>query len=112
MALGRRDAVTRLGQLICKLYLRLEAVALAQDHTFECPLAQSDPADMLGMSSVRVNRLLKILRDTGLVRWRNGQVSIDDWTALTERVAFDASYLDLKLSKSSTTAPLAGRPTA
>jgi hypothetical protein len=67
---------------------------------------------MLGMSSVHVNRSLKVLRDTGLVRWRNGQVSIDDWTALTERVAFDASYLDLKLSRSSSGAPIARRRTA
>ncbi len=112
VALGRRDAGTRLGQLICELYLRLEAVALAHDHTFQCPLTQSDLADMLGMSSVHVNRSLKVLRDTGLVRWRNGQVWIDDWTALTERVAFDASYLDLKLSRSSSGVPIARRRTA
>lgn len=107
----RWDAGTRLGQLICELYLRLEALALAQNHTFECPLTQSDLADMLGMSSVGVNRLLKVLRDTGLVRWRNGQVSINDWTVLTERVAFDSSYLDLKLSGSPTAAPPARRRT-
>ncbi|WP_082503510.1 helix-turn-helix domain-containing protein [Brevundimonas sp. Leaf168] len=68
-----------------------------------------DLTDMLGMSSVHVNRSLKVLRDTGLVRWRNGQVSITDWTALTERVAFVASYLDLKLSRSSTTTPTGAR---
>lgn len=78
VALGRKDAVTRLAQLICELYLRLEAVALAEDHAFRCLLTQSELADMLGMSSVHVNRSLKALRDTGLVRWRNGQVSIHD----------------------------------
>ncbi|WP_404414378.1 Crp/Fnr family transcriptional regulator [Brevundimonas vesicularis] len=76
--MGRKDAVTPLAQLICELYLRLEAVALAEDHAFRCPLTQSELADMLGMSRVHVNRSLKALLDTGLVRWRNGQVSIHD----------------------------------
>lgn len=105
VALGRKDAATRLGQLICELYLRLEAVALARNHTFDCPLTQSDLADMLGLSNVHVNRSLKALRDAGLVRWRNGRVSIDDWLGLTERVAFDASYLDMKLSRSASPLP-------
>lgn len=80
-------------------------MALARNHTFDCPLTQSDLADMLGLSNVHVNRSLKALRDAGLVRWRNGRVSIDDWLGLTERVAFDASYLDMKLSRSASPLP-------
>ena len=60
VALGLKDAVTRLGQLICELYLRLEAVNLAGDYTFDCPLTQSDLADMLGISNVHVLSLIHI----------------------------------------------------
>lgn len=107
VALGLKDAATRLGQLVCELYLRLEAVDLACDYTFDCPLTQSDLADLLGMSNVHVNRSLKALREAGLVQWRNGRVSIEDWDALTDRIAFDAAYLDMKLSRSSSRASVA-----
>lgn len=54
--LGRRTAVARLDHLLCELYLRLETVHRAGRWKMALPLRQAVLADVLGLSSVHVNR--------------------------------------------------------
>jgi CRP-like cAMP-binding protein len=51
-------------------------------------------ADALGLSAVHVNRVLRELRDTGLVTFRDGHVTIQDYKALANLADFDPTYLD------------------
>jgi CRP-like cAMP-binding protein len=74
VSLGRRDAFGRLAHLMTEFYARLGQVGMAANGTFACPLTQEQLADVLGLTSVHVNRVLQRLRREGLVVFSRGQV--------------------------------------
>jgi CRP-like cAMP-binding protein len=95
LSVGRRSAVARIAHLMCELYTRLSLVNEVDGMTFTLPVTQMDLADVTGLTSVHVNRMLRELRDRELVTFRNATVEIHDLAGL-ERVAdFDRSYLFL-----------------
>ena len=94
-SMGRRTSLARLAHLLCELYKRLEVVHLTSDFTFELPLSQAILADVMGLSTVHVNRLIAELRSTGLVTWAQARVQILDWPRLTALAEFDDAYLRL-----------------
>jgi CRP-like cAMP-binding protein len=94
--LGRRSAPVHLAHLICELYERLRLAGLArEDMSFDFPATQVELADMLGLSTVHVNRSLRDLRRTGLVRWQEQRVTILDMGDLQTFAEFDPLYLNL-----------------
>jgi CRP-like cAMP-binding protein len=93
VAMGRLPAAGHLAQLICELYVRLQAVALASGCKFEFPLSQSVLADALGLSPVHVNRTIRELRELNLISWRSRTLHILDWDGLVAFAQFDATYL-------------------
>lgn len=95
VAMGRRTALGRLAHLICELNVRLRIVALVSDNVFKLPLTQSDLADVLGLSVVHVNRILKRLRSDGIMYWNSQTIAILNWDRLCEIAEFDPSYLGL-----------------
>jgi CRP-like cAMP-binding protein len=95
LSIGRRDALARIAHLLCELYVRLETVGLASDHRYTLALTQADIADANGLTSVHVNRMLKALREEGLLTFRGNEVVIHDWDALTRRAEWDSGYLHL-----------------
>lgn len=95
VSMGRRPAIGQLAHLLCELYLRLHAVNLTQDMTFTLPITQVELGDVLGLSSVHVNRTLQELRLSNLVAWRGQTVSILDWHRLQATAEFDPRYLHL-----------------
>jgi CRP-like cAMP-binding protein len=94
-AMGRRTALAHMAHLICELYTLLAAVELASDFTFLAPISQSTLADVLGLSSVHVNRVLQELRATELISWQGATVKILDWDGLKKVAEFDPGYLHL-----------------
>jgi CRP-like cAMP-binding protein len=96
LSVGRRTALARIAHLMCELYLRLEVVGLAEDYRYDLPLTQADLADATGLTSVHVNRMLKKLRDDGLMVFRGGEVVIRDWDRLQQLAEFDPTYLYLE----------------
>ena len=95
LSLGRRDAASRLAHLFCELQVRLTAAGLAEHGTYELPINQGDLAEILGLTPVHVNRMLKGLREKGLVKFRNKLVEIEDWDGLVGLAEFDPFYLSL-----------------
>jgi CRP-like cAMP-binding protein len=93
VAMGRRSALGHLAHLVCELYLRLEAIQQVQGYSFRLPLTQTDLADVLGLSMVHVNRIVKKLRSDNLVNWSGPSVTILDWARLCDVAEFDAGYL-------------------
>ena len=91
---GHRTAFERLSHLLCEIYVRLEAVGLTRDHTFELPLTQAEIGDTLALSAVHVNRTLMELRRLKIVTFQNRQASIHDFDALRAAAGFDPHYLD------------------
>jgi CRP-like cAMP-binding protein len=95
LSVGRRSAASRIAHLLCELYVRLEIVGLTDGFVYKLPLTQTDLADATGLTSVHVNRMLKRLRDDGLLTFRGGEVVIHDWDGLRRVAEFDPAYLYL-----------------
>lgn len=92
--LGSRDAIKRMAHFLLELWSRLTLVGLATKAGYACPLKQYHLADALGLSSVHVNRVLRDLREAGLVSFREGQVQFMDHAGLVKLADFDPAYLD------------------
>ncbi len=92
--IGRRDAVVRVAHFLLELGARLALVGMGSKKSYACPLTQDLLADALGLTAVHVNRVLRQLRDKGMVTFRDGFVTFDDYERLTELAGFDPEYLD------------------
>lgn len=95
VSIGRRSADARLAHLLLELGDRLEAVRLADSGGYRCPLTQELIADALGLTNVHVNRLLRRLRDRGLLTFVRGFVAFKDKPRLIEFAEYDPAFLDL-----------------
>lgn len=92
--LGRRTASERMAHFLLELGARLRLIGMADRTGFACPLSQYLLADSLGLSAVHVNRVLRELREDGMVTFQKGRVVFDDYDALVEFATFDRTYLD------------------
>lgn len=94
VGIGRRDARERTAHFLLELAARLKLVGMATTAGFACPLSQYMLADALGLSAVHVNRILRELREAGLVTFQHGQVVIHDFDGLVALADFNLHYLD------------------
>lgn len=92
--LGRRSAEMRMAHFLLELSARLHLVGIGDKFGYDCPLTQYHLADALGLSAVHVNRVLRHLRDEGLVTFQKGRVTFDDFEGLISLANFDMEYLD------------------
>lgn len=92
--LGRRSSEARMAHFLLELGARLKLVGVGDKTGFDCPLTQYHLADALGLSAVHANRVLRTLREDGLVTFQKGRVSFDNFRALTDLAGFDPDYLD------------------
>jgi CRP-like cAMP-binding protein len=96
LSLGRRTALARLAHFFCELHVRLGIVGLADGLSFRLDLTQVDIAECLGLTSIHVNRMLKVLREDGLAELRGGTVEILDLAGLRRVAEFSEDYLSLE----------------
>jgi CRP-like cAMP-binding protein len=96
LSIGRRSALARIAHIFCELHVRLQIVGLGSATEYALPLTQADLADVTGLTSVHVNRMLKKLRDENLLTFRGGEVTIGDWERLQRLAEFDPTYLHLE----------------
>lgn len=92
--LGRRTAEERMAHFLLELGTRLQLVGMGDKTGFDCPLTQYHLADTLGLSAVHVNRVLRKLRESGVVTFQKGRVDFDDLPRLIDIAEFDVTYLD------------------
>jgi CRP-like cAMP-binding protein len=92
---GRRDARSRLAHLICEIACREAGAGENVGSDFPFLANQTHLADMTGLTSVHVNRSLRVLRDDNVVDVRSRMVRILDWKRLVEIGDFDSDYLRL-----------------
>lgn len=90
--LGRRSAYERLAHLLLELLMRLRTVGLAGDKSYDFPLTQELIADLLGLSTPHVNRMIRCLREEGLATIEGSHVVIHDVAALESLAGFDERY--------------------
>ncbi len=93
VSIGQRDGLSRTAHFLCEMYRRLAAVGLATERAMALPITQVEIADALGMSFVHINRMLRTLRERGLVVLSGQKVIVEDWQSLEALAEFDPSYL-------------------
>lgn len=93
--LGRLDAVGRVAHFLCETNARLQAVGLSDGRRFALDLTQADLAEVCGLTTVHVNRVMRQLREGGLCLFRSALVEVIDLPRLARRGDFDPAYLYL-----------------
>lgn len=79
---GAASALERLAAFLIDLHQRLNAAGLVENGRFEFPLTQQYLGDLLGLTSVHVNRTLKRLDDSACVERGRGWIAIRNLGAL------------------------------
>lgn len=92
--LGRRTALERVAHYILELEYRLGAIGSSGGGHFVCPLSQTLLADVLGLTPIHLNRVMRELREQNLISYGEGRVTILDRERLADLSSFDARYLD------------------
>ncbi|MCF8485530.1 MAG: Crp/Fnr family transcriptional regulator [Rhodobacteraceae bacterium] len=92
--IGRRTAIERMAHFLLELGSRLALVGMGNKSGYQCPLTQYLMADALGLSAVHVNRVLRQLREEGMVSFRDGLVVFENYNKLVDFAGFDEAYLD------------------
>lgn len=91
--LGRLNAVRRLGHFLSEIEAKLRAVGLSDGHAFVLPMTQADLAEACGITAVHVNRMVRELRERGILVIHDNHVEILDRAALYRLSEFDPGYL-------------------
>jgi CRP-like cAMP-binding protein len=100
---GWRNACERLAHFLLEMATRLSAIGLSDGSTFDLPLTQAKLADVLGLSIPHVNRMLRRLREDGLIEMTGPRVRIMDRPALAALADFNDAYLTCGLPKRAAT---------
>lgn len=93
--IARRPPIERTAHLLLEMRHRLRIAGLANGQAFSFPFTQSDLADALGLTAIHTNRVLRDLREDGLLIFRGAAVQLLDLEALYGMTQFDEGYLAL-----------------
>jgi CRP/FNR family transcriptional regulator len=96
----RLEAQARLAMMVLDLYARLRRRRLITAPTYNLPLTQTQIGDYLGLSAVHVNRVLRSLREEGILNIEKNCVTILDLERLT-RLAHDGEVVNSALTSAS-----------
>jgi CRP-like cAMP-binding protein len=97
---GRLRALASVADFLCEMDLRMRMCDRHEGDRFPLKLMQSDIAEVSGLSTVHVNRVMKELRDAGLCTVKDGVAHIHDRDKLRQIAGFDPGYLYLPASPS------------
>jgi len=88
VSLGRRTARERVASFLVEIVTRLtDSNGATTSGTHGLPLTQAELGDMLGLSTVHVNRVLQGLRGDRVLRLAGDKLDILDWAGLVEAAA-------------------------
>ena len=86
--LGRRSAYERLAHFLLEIRERLMLAGIGNGKIFQMPLTQELIADVLGLTSVHINRTLQQLRQDGYLNLRSGVMDFPDPDRLIDIVDY------------------------
>jgi CRP-like cAMP-binding protein len=92
-SLGRRTALEKVAHFILEISLRLSLMEDDHSSIFRFPVSQTLMADLLGLSSVHVNRSMNELKRHGYIRYNREQLEILDNERLLQLADFDRRFL-------------------
>lgn len=95
---GQRPAASRLAHIVVELRARLKVIGRGEGKRIDIPLTQEQIGEAMGITPIHANRIIKQLREEGVVEFHRGHVTILDASKLAELAHFDDRYLHLKPS--------------
>lgn len=96
VGMGRRSAFEQIAHLFCEMYLKMQAVGLAEGYRCPMPITQADLADALGLTPVHINRVLKDMRGRAMITLKSDMLVLEAWNELIRVSEFDPTYLHLE----------------
>jgi CRP-like cAMP-binding protein len=93
LCLGRKSATARLAHLLCELVARLDGARDGDAAQIHLPLRQEQIADILGLTTVHVNRTIRHLCSLGVIERHGPRTDIPSVTRLFGVAEFDEGYL-------------------
>jgi CRP-like cAMP-binding protein len=90
---GRRSAYERLAHLFLELFVRSRRAGLTDGMSFHAPVTQELIGDALGLTTIHVNRTLRLLREHHLIATEGKRITVLDFPALSLACDFEESYL-------------------
>ncbi len=90
---GQRPAPARLAHVMIELRERLRVIGAVEGDSFEMPLTQEQIGEALGITAVHANRVIKQLRQEGVVEVQRGRVTVLDERKFLQLADFDGRYL-------------------
>ena len=94
---GCRSAFVRTAHLLLELSDRVRACNSGDPDSFYCPLTQYQLADALGLTPIHLNRMLRELREEGLVMFKSYKVEILDRDRLTSIAEYDGEFMQMSV---------------
>lgn len=91
---GRRTSIERIAYLFCELHLRAQRAGLSVGNRTAIPLSQGAVADALGITPVHCNRVLRALREKGVLLVEKGFSEFLDLPRLQSICDFRGTYLE------------------
>jgi CRP-like cAMP-binding protein len=92
---GQRPGLNRLAHLMMELRERLRVIGKVSGPEFDLPFTQEQLGEATGITSIHVNRVLKQLRNAGVLKFQRGRVAVLDEAQFREAADFDKLYLHL-----------------
>nr|WP_245410112.1 Crp/Fnr family transcriptional regulator [Falsochrobactrum shanghaiense] len=94
---GCRSAFVRTAHLLLELSDRVRACGSGDPDSFYCPLTQYQLADALGLTPIHLNRMLRELREEGLVMFKSYKVEILDRDRLISIAEYDGEFMRMSV---------------
>lgn len=90
---GRRSARERVAHFLLEFSARLAAAGMGTADVFSLPITQVQLTDVVGLSIPHTNRVLRRLREDGLLELAGSRVESKNRRALAALASFDDAYL-------------------
>lgn len=95
-SIGQRDARGRIAHFLCEFGVRTELAGLGRRTEYVLPMTQDHLADLLGITSIHINRSIRQLDSEGLLVRAQREVRIMDFSALATIGDFRPDYLHIR----------------
>ncbi|MDF0599457.1 Crp/Fnr family transcriptional regulator [Psychromarinibacter sp. C21-152] len=95
VSMGRRRADRQMAHFFCEIYHRMDMIDEVGSNSFALPMTQEELADTLGITPVHALRVLQSLRQSGMVQFQDGRISIPKLDSLETFAEFEGDYLHL-----------------
>ncbi len=92
-SLGRRTALEKIAHFIIELSVRKNIIGNSVKNEFSFPITQESIADLLGMSTIHVNRSMNELKRHNYIRYDRTKIRILDYDRLLNLANFNRNFL-------------------